>query len=94
MGRTRKKGDYNNYYGNTEVPVITYSKCNYSDIPPPIGCLELLYLLADDRREAVIARESYLRCKTKKSDRDKKIRQIEDIEASYTKLVKAKLERL
>ena len=94
MGRTRKKGDYNNYYGNTEVPVITYSKCNYRDIPPPIGCLELLYLLADDRREAVIARENYIHYKTKKSNRDKKPKKIKDIEANYAKLLKAKLERL
>jgi len=71
MNRTRKKGDYNNYYGNTGKAQITYSKCQWSDLPPPIGCLELIYLLANDRKEAAIERTKYLTSRIKKEDRKK-----------------------
>jgi hypothetical protein len=69
MRRIRIKGDYNNYYGNSEVPIVTYSKCNWSNLPPPIGCLELIYLLANDRREVAVERTKYLNSRVKKEDR-------------------------
>lgn len=94
--RTRKKGDFNNYYGNSDTPTIKYSNCHWSELPPEITCLELLYLLRLDREQVVIAHEAYLWYKTKKIEKynKDKTKKTEDIEKSYTKLIKAKMKRM